>query len=126
MLTLNRARILAHGILGRQNALAGKQDADLKKYHVGKKTTEQAVDDFYNSKEGKTWREKTLPKIISDRDHYQKSYQTSQKTIEELNKALSIKDNEIKKLKAQTGDAEANLLGRALIELLAKFGYKKV
>lgn len=121
MLTLNRARILAYGILGRQNALSGKADADLKKNHVGKKTTEQAVDEFYTSKEGKTWREKTLPSIINEREHYKKSYQTAQKTIEELNKALSIKDNEIAKLKALGGDSSKWETLKALVrELVGK------
>lgn len=58
--TLTTARILAHGVIGRQgktnNALEGKSDADLKKNQVGKELTNQYIANLYNSTEAKNFR----------------------------------------------------------------------
>lgn len=46
--------------------------------------------------------------------------------VANLNKALKVKDIEIARLKALSGDtSEATLLGKALIKFLATFGFKK-
>lgn len=60
--SLEFARILAHGILGRNgvtsktNALGGHSDADLKKHHVGRELTGQYIRGLYNSAEAKKFR----------------------------------------------------------------------
>lgn len=47
-------------------------------------------------------------------------------TIGGMQAEIDSRNNEINKLKAQVGDSsEANLLGQALIKLLATFGYRK-
>lgn len=62
--SLEFARILAHGILGRNgvtnpvNALGGHSDADLKKNHVGKDLTGTYIRSLYNSAEAKGFRSK--------------------------------------------------------------------
>lgn len=62
--TLESARILAYGILGRNgvtsknNALDGDSDADLKKNHVGKPLTTKYLRGLHNSKEAKDFRKK--------------------------------------------------------------------
>lgn len=65
---LNIARILAFGILGRNqdpnNALSGSGDGDLNANHVGKETNSK-VWDFYNSDEGQNWRNNRLPRLIN-------------------------------------------------------------
>ena len=74
MTTLTTARILAYHILGRiwpgNNALAGEVDADLNNNHVNR-PLEAKIVEFYNSPEGKNWRESALPDLIrraSERD----------------------------------------------------------
>lgn len=63
--TLTTARIMAFAIGGRngydgtKNALAGQSDEDLKKNHVGKDLEANLIT-WYNSTEGKNWREKRL------------------------------------------------------------------
>jgi len=71
------ARVLAHGVLGRNgyngkpNALDGSQDADLLKNHVGKETNAK-IWEFYNSAEGKDWRDNLQPKAYAQRDAYKR------------------------------------------------------
>lgn len=61
-LSLEFARILAHGILGRNgvtnkvNALSGAADGDLKKHHVGKELTGSYIRGLYRSTEAKKFR----------------------------------------------------------------------
>lgn len=87
--TLNHARIIAHGVGGRNgfdgrpNALAGASDADLKKNHVGREV-QDVLNGFYTSTEGKNWREKTLPKVYSERDAYKKQVATLTARVKEL------------------------------------------
>lgn len=70
--TLNTARILAYGILGRNgvtnktNALTGASDADLVKNHVGKSLTNSYIGSLYNSNEAKAFRNE-LPKYTKSK-----------------------------------------------------------
>ena len=61
------ARILAFHILGRvdggNNAIAGQVDGDLNAYHVGKETNGK-IWEFYNSPEGKAWRDGRLQRLL--------------------------------------------------------------
>lgn len=72
VVTLEIGRILGYSILGRLNALDGAQDADINKNHVGA-NTDKKIWEFYNSSEGKRWREQSLPLYIqkaAERDAY--------------------------------------------------------
>jgi regulator of replication initiation timing len=99
MLNLNRARILAFSILGRLTALTGSGDSDLNAHHVGRKTTEQAVDEFFNSQEGRNWRERTLPDLqrrAAQTNQLQTQVNTLNKQITDLtatNKRLLTDNN---------------------------------
>lgn len=63
-------RILSFGILGRNsgnnNALSGGVDADLNN-HVGAETNGK-IWQLYDSEEGKNWRDRTLPRLLSADD----------------------------------------------------------
>lgn len=69
---LGIARVIAHGVLGRNgldgrpNALAGASDTDLNRNHVGKETNGK-IWEFYNSAEGKAYRDSTI-KAYQERD----------------------------------------------------------
>lgn len=62
--TLTTARIIAHGVMGRNgldgspNALDGSSDADLEKHHVGKDLTNQYIFDRYMATEAELSRKK--------------------------------------------------------------------
>lgn len=66
-ITLPIARVLSHGIYGRNgldgrpNALAGETDDDLNKYLVGKDLTDEIIYDMYNSQEAKNFRKTLVP-----------------------------------------------------------------
>lgn len=101
------ARILAfsvggrNGYDGRPNSLSGKDDAELKKNHVGKETNSD-IRSWYNSAEGKKWREITLPQIIRDRDNYKKS-------LDAANKQIMLLDEQLKSMPQDTSEAEKKL-----------------
>jgi len=86
-------RILAYaiggrnGFDGRSNALGGKDDAELKKNHEGKETNAE-IWVWYNSAEGKKWREVTLPAIYKERDSYKKALVAANAKIADLQKQL--------------------------------------
>ena len=126
--TQDIARILAHGVAGRNgfdgrsNALSGADDGDLNKYHVNRETNEDILS-WYTSKEGVTYREVTLPKVYSDRDTY-KAQADSAATV------IAAKDAEIKDLKAQLALAGSdtqglNAFGESLRWLIGRLGLKK-
>lgn len=97
---LNIARIMAYHIAGRDgfdgrpNALAGKSDADLNKNHVGKETNGELWA-WYNSSEGKNYREKILPTVYNQREAYKKN----------LNEVTTDRDALIKKYDAAKAEA---------------------
>lgn len=55
-LNLATARQLAETVLGREGAMQGKHDADLKKHHVGKEITVQYLNGLYDSTEARSFR----------------------------------------------------------------------
>lgn len=118
MTDLGQARILAYHILGRisnPNALAGECDADLSANHVGKDASAK-IWEFYNSPEGKNWREVRLPKFVSDlattqnnltvvtadRDNLITKYDASQARIAELEAQLAEKPTVVPDTKWET------------------------
>jgi len=110
--SLEIARIVAHGVGGRNgvtnktNALSGASDADLNRNHVGKNFSLSWVRNWFRSGEATKFRNDLAAlKRTADR-------------VPELEKR-------VKELEAQAGEGEFNALGKALVELLAKFGYKK-
>lgn len=123
---LGIARILAYGILGRNqspnNALAGQCDDDLNKHHVGKETNGK-IWEFYNSPEGKTWREQRLPGlvtenatlksniavVIADRDGLIKKLDSANQTINTQADALTKLTNENNQLKETVKTQEAEI-----------------
>lgn len=90
---LGIARVLAHGVLGRNqspnNALAGECDADLNKNHVGKETNAK-IWEFYNSAEGKAWRDQRYPATLAENATLKKN----------LSEVTADRDGLIKKLEA--------------------------
>lgn len=109
---LGVARVLAYHILGRQvspnNALAGQSDADLNANHVGKETN-SIIWQFYNSPEGKTFREQrliqlygaeaNLKNVTADRDGLIKK-------LSDANATIASKDKEIIDLNTKIGELE--------------------
>lgn len=125
---LGLARVLAHGILGRNghngkpNALDGSQDADLIKNHVGKETNAK-IWEFYNSAEGKDWRDNLQPKayaerdalkrqvveITTDRDGLIVKYDTEKAKVAELTESNNQLQITVNEQKQQIKDLEAQI-----------------
>lgn len=87
MTTLDIARILSFGILGRtgldggQSSLSGAWDQDLNANHVGKDTNKK-IWEFYDSPEGRNYRDVALPAVYNERNQLRQ-------TVADLKTALA-------------------------------------
>lgn len=105
---LGIARILAYGVGGRLNAHSGATDGDLNANHVGQDTNAE-VYAWFNSQEGRNWREQTLPNFIArsnERDQLKAQLDTVVGQIAELNKRpTQAQLDELKKLADDSAEA---------------------
>lgn len=94
---INIARILAFSILGRvdanNNALEHKSDPDLNAFHVGAETN-QKIWDFFNSEEGRAWRDGRLPRLLNS----EAEAGTLGKQLADANTAINTLQNQINEL----------------------------
>lgn len=127
---LNEERILSFGIAGRNgtfgtiNSLGGGVDGDLNSNHVGTETN-ASIATWYNSEEGRYWREARLP-YLSSRAALA---DTLEQTVSQLNdQILQLKDNpsaaDVKQLKdaLDAANAQAAEAQKAAADEAAKLG----
>lgn len=140
--TLTTARQLAYGVLGRDNALSGGSDADLKKHHVNVDLTTGYINTLHNSTEAKNYRARrarlqaSLTEITKQRNIARNQLDAEQVKTTELTRVVGIKDgviktqsNEIESLKAKLAavseDTELlNGFGNWLVKLITRLGLK--
>ena len=119
IINLDTARIVSHGILarngvaGRQNALDGSSDADLKANHVGKPLTNSYVQGLFLSGEGRAWRDTTTPSSIPGINQALASIPAKDAEIKTLKTTVVAKDAEIAKLKQQLAQAPTGGIDQA-------------
>ncbi len=102
---LGIARILAHGVGGRLTAHSGDSDADLNANHVGQETNGD-VYGWFNSTEGKNWREQRLPQLLAraaETDQLRAQLDTLTATVNDLNKRPT--QAQLDELKKQADDS---------------------
>ena len=124
-LDLGLARVLAHGVLGRnglagrQNALSGECDADLNKNHVGKESNGK-IWEMYNSAEGVAYRTETaqtyaekaglkqaLANMTADRDQLIKKLDVANSDKNKQAQTISELQAQVDTLTAQNATLQA-------------------
>lgn len=110
---LGQARVLAHGVLGRNgmsgrpNALAGECDVDLNKNHVGRDASAK-IWEFYNSAEGLAYREDTVRAYV-ERDALRTHIASVTADRDQLIVKFDARGKEITSLTATVGELQQQL-----------------
>lgn len=112
-LDLGQARVMAHGILGRNgmsgrpNALGGECDVDLNKNHVNKDAYAK-IWEFYNSAEAQAYRTDTV-KAYAEREAYKGQVVNVTADRDQLIVKYDARGVEINTLTAQVGELQQQL-----------------